>query len=46
MSKINNSKPNDNMTKFVVLNTASLQLIPTSMIALKHYMVQAVQQVL
>lgn len=36
MSKINNSKkPNDNMTKFVVLNTASLQLIPTSMIALR-----------
>lgn len=29
------NKPNNNMTTFVVLNTASIQLIPTSMIALR-----------
>lgn len=36
MAKSNASeKPSDNMTKFVLINTASLQLIPTSMIALR-----------
>lgn len=29
------SKPSDNMTLFVLLNTASLQLIPTSMIGIR-----------
>ena len=28
-------KPSDNMTTFVLINTASLQLIPTNMIALR-----------
>lgn len=31
----NNDKPNDTMTTFVVLNSASLQLIPTSMITMR-----------
>ncbi|MDF2865525.1 MAG: spore maturation protein [Clostridia bacterium] len=36
MAKVNKSdKPSNNMTKFVLINTASLQLIPTSMIALR-----------
>lgn len=36
LQKINdNDKPNDTMTMFVVLNSASLQLIPTSMITLR-----------
>lgn len=36
MSSINKSdKPNNSMTKFVLINTASIQLIPTSMIALR-----------
>lgn len=36
MAKINkSSNPSDNMTKFVLINTASIQLIPTSMIALR-----------
>ncbi|MEG1705005.1 MAG: nucleoside recognition domain-containing protein [Clostridia bacterium] len=36
MNKINKSnKASNNMTKFVLINTASLQLIPTSMIALR-----------
>ena len=30
-----NEIPSDNMTTFVLLNTASLQLIPSSMIALR-----------
>lgn len=32
---VDKDKPNNNMTLFVVLNTASIQLIPTSMIALR-----------
>lgn len=32
---IDKSKPSDNMAVFVLLNTASLQLIPTSMIGLR-----------
>lgn len=36
MAAVNKSdKPSNNMTKFVLINTASLQLIPTSMIALR-----------
>ncbi len=36
MALVNKSdKPSNNMTKFVLINTASLQLIPTSMIALR-----------
>lgn len=37
MQEINENKdvPNDSMTTFVLLNTASLQLIPTNMIALR-----------
>jgi spore maturation protein A len=36
MASVNkSSKPSNNMTKFVLINTASLQLIPTSMIALR-----------
>lgn len=36
MAKVNKStKPSDNMTKFVLINTASIQLIPTSMIAMR-----------
>lgn len=36
LDKINNSdKPNDSMTKFVLLNTASIQILPTSMIAIR-----------
>jgi spore maturation protein A len=36
MAAINKSdKPTNNMTKFVLINTASIQLIPTSMIALR-----------
>lgn len=36
MASVNKSnKPSNNMTKFVLINTASLQLIPTSMIALR-----------
>ncbi|MNV70978.1 Spore maturation protein A [compost metagenome] len=31
----NKEKPNNNMTTFVVLNTASIQVIPTSMIAMR-----------
>ena len=30
-----NDSPNDNMTMFVLINTASLQIIPSSMIALR-----------
>lgn len=32
---LDKDSPNDNMTTFVLLNTASLQLIPTNMIALR-----------
>lgn len=36
MATVNKSdKPSNNMTKFVLINTASLQLIPTNMIALR-----------
>ena len=36
MASVNkSSKPSNNMTKFVLINTASLQLIPTTMIALR-----------
>jgi len=36
MASVNKSdKPSDNMTKFVLINTASLQLIPTTVIALR-----------
>ena len=36
MASVNKSdKPSNNMTKFVLINTASLQLIPTNMIALR-----------
>ena len=36
MDKINTSKkPNNSMTKFVLLNTASIQILPTSMIAIR-----------
>lgn len=37
MQKVNKDKrrPNDNMTVFVLLNTASIQLIPTSMIGMR-----------
>lgn len=31
----NKDKPNDNMTTFVLINTASLQIIPTSIIGLR-----------
>ena len=36
MDKINKEdKPNNSMTKFVLLNTASIQILPTSMIAIR-----------
>ncbi len=37
LDKINgyNEKPNNTMTKFVLLNTASIQILPTSMIAIR-----------
>ena len=36
MDKINTKdKPNNSMTKFVLLNTASIQILPTSMIAIR-----------
>ena len=37
LQKMNDSKdtPNDNMTMFVLINTASLQIVPSSMIALR-----------
>ncbi|MEG1008305.1 MAG: hypothetical protein RSE41_03325 [Clostridia bacterium] len=36
LSKVNkSSRPNDTMTKYVLLNTASMQLIPTNIIALR-----------
>lgn len=36
LDKINNDEnPNNSMTKFVLLNTASIQILPTSMIAIR-----------
>lgn len=36
MQKINNKeKPNDSMTTFILLNTASIQIIPTNIISLR-----------
>ena len=37
LQKINDKKdtPNNNMTTFIVLNAASLQIIPTNMIAMR-----------
>lgn len=32
---INKDKPNDSMTSFILLNTASIQIIPTTMISLR-----------